>query len=93
MVTGAVTPRIAEQSIRVDMTRPDGLVANFSATTLKDGSFSARLILYRYNDPDVKSTSAELASAVYSFQAHIINATDLAPADSNIVLYKVGLQA
>ena len=82
-VSGAVKPAVKEQPIRVDMTRPDGSVATVAARTDDRGRFHAVFHLTR-TQKGAKDRDSKEAS-VFAFQAHIINAPELAPADSNIV--------
>lgn len=77
-VLGSVTPSTGEQSVRVDMSFVEGSGTTYrSVQTNENGEFSATF-----------SFSEEFPTVVdVAFQAHIFNATILAPADSNIVHY------
>jgi M6 family metalloprotease-like protein len=77
-ILGGVTPPTAGQIVRVDMSFVDSSrTAYRSVETNANGGFSATF-----------SFSVEGPTVVeVAFQAHIINATILAPADSNIVHY------
>lgn len=86
-VTGRVTPNIKDQQLRVDMTRPDGSVATASAKTDDNGRFNA---VFDLTQKGKKSSISQDKGATYAFQAHILNATQTAPADSNIVWYRRG---
>jgi M6 family metalloprotease-like protein len=87
VVTGRVTPNIRDQQVRVDMTRPDGSVATAGATTNESGRFAAT---FNLADKRMGPGKPQNKVAVYAFQAHIIHATQVAPADSNIVWHQVG---
>lgn len=81
-----VKPHFKDQQLRVDMTRPNGSVVTINEKT-NNGRFSAVFdLIQRGWNPVVNKQK----SLMYAFQAHIINATKLAPADSNIVWYKLG---
>lgn len=75
-VHGSVTPATDGQNVRVDMTLVDTMQAVYrSVKSNARGDFDATFTFSR-----------EVATVVeVAFQAHIINATVLAPADSNIV--------
>ena len=77
-VIGSVTPLTAKQTVRVDMSFVDSSRKTYRSVETNDkGAFSATF-----------SFSVEVPTVVnVAFQAHIINATTLAPADSNIVHY------
>jgi hypothetical protein len=85
-VTGEVTPKSKEQQIRVEMTRPDESVVTESVNTDENGHFSA---VFDLTQKEEKPGIAPIGGMTYTFQAHIINATQLAPAASNIVWYKL----
>jgi len=86
-VFGVVAPHITGQQLRVDMTRPDGSVVAANARTDENGRFSTVFDLAKKNK---KPGVTQRKGATYAFQAHIINATQLAQADSNIVWYRLG---
>jgi len=85
-VFGVVAPHIKAQELRVDITRPDGSVVTAHAKSDDNGRFSTVFDLAQKG----RKPGATLKGAMYAFQAHIINATQLAPADSNIVWYRLG---
>jgi M6 family metalloprotease-like protein len=84
IVTGRVTPNVGGQEVRVDMTRPDGTEKVTAAKSDAVGRFSTAFDLRLKG----KKPGAKPKGDVYAFQAHIVNAAVLAPADSNIVWYK-----
>lgn len=86
-VFGVVVPHIKDQQLRVDMTRPDGSIASTHAKTDDNGRFSAAFDLAQKRR---KPGATQGKGGIHTFQAHIINATQLAPADSNIVWYRLG---
>lgn len=86
-VIGVVAPHIKEQQLRVDMTTPDGSVVTAHVKTDDNGRISAMFDLAKRGK---KVGATQRRGAMYAFQAHIINATQLAPADSNIIWYKLG---
>jgi M6 family metalloprotease-like protein len=90
-VTGRVEPRIEKQQVRVDMTRPDGAVEVVAVMTDVDGRFGATFSLL---GPKAKSKrkKPQVEPGVYAFQAHIMGATRIAPADSNVVFLHVGVK-
>lgn len=83
-VHGRTAPNIGGQQLRIDMTRPDGAKVVKAAETDVSGMFAATF--------DLRGKGKNFApwnkGDVFAFQAHIINATLLAPADSNIVWYR-----
>jgi len=83
-VLGSVTPATAGQIVRVDMSFIDSSRTTYcSVKTNEKGGFSATF-----------SFSVRVPTVVkVAFQAHIINATILAPADSNIVHYTAKVEA
>ena len=85
-VRGRVSPSIGGQDVRVDMTRPDGAVVSTAARTDGNGSFIAAFELTARS----KTGKSQPSEGTYAFQAHIISASQLAPADSNIIWYQVG---
>jgi len=86
-VRGIVEPHIADQSVRVDMTRPDGTVQVAAARTEVSGRFTATFKLSgRKRRTNGKSA---VEQGTYAFQAHIMGATRIAPADSNVVFLHV----
>jgi hypothetical protein len=89
-ITGRVAPVVKDQPLRVDMTRPDGSVAMTAAKTDDQGRFSA---VFDLTQKGKKPGKPQAKGATYAFQAHIINAPQLAPADSNIVWYRIGDQS
>ncbi|KAI9774070.1 MAG: hypothetical protein M1840_005163 [Geoglossum simile] len=75
-VSGNVTPPTAAQTVRVDMTWVDRKRKDYrTAQTNANGGFTATFAFAVETPQEV----------VVAFQAHIINAATLAPADSNIV--------
>ncbi len=84
-VTGCYA-QVKDQQLRVDMTHPDGLVTVAATKTDKNGRFSAVFDLVQKGK---KRGARQNEKATYRFQAHIINAAQLAPADSNVVWYQV----
>jgi len=77
-VFGNVTPATAKQNVRVDMSFVDSSRKSYrSVDTDEKGAFSATFF-FSVEGPTVVNVA---------FQAHIINATTLAPADSNIIHY------
>lgn len=76
-ITGEVDPAFRDQAVRVDMTRPDDTIAVAQTKTDAAGHFTARF-------SRVDDRGAALPG-VYGFQAHLISASRIAPADSNIV--------
>lgn len=72
-VGGEIFPPYADEKVRVDMRCPDDELVVADAWTNADGNFFARF-------------SRDSVPGVYAFQAHILNAEHIAPADSNIVL-------
>jgi hypothetical protein len=92
-VTGTVEPHIADQQVRVDMTRPDGTIAVEAVRTDVSGRFSATFALAQRLQEKKKqkaSPQATARQAIFAFQGHIIGATRIAPADSNVVFIRVG---
>jgi M6 family metalloprotease-like protein len=77
-VSGNVTPPTASQAIRVDMLWADAERKDYRiAQTSANGGFTATF-----------SFAVEVPQIVtVAFQAHIVNASILAPADSNIIHY------
>jgi M6 family metalloprotease-like protein len=86
-VTGQTKPIFKDQQIRVDMTQPSGSIISFPTITDGNGKFSAVFDLFQKGS---KTDMTQAKGATYAFQAHIINATQLAPADSNLVWYNIG---
>lgn len=86
-VTGRVTPAIKDQPLRVDVTHPDGSVATMAARSDDHGQFTA---VFDLAQDSKKPKDTNPKESVYTFQAHIINAPELAPADSNIVWHRMG---
>ncbi|MGY2093449.1 IPT/TIG domain-containing protein [Nocardia gipuzkoensis] len=78
-VRGVVEPRIADQQVRVDMTRPDGTVEVIATKTNRAGRFSVQFGLLR----------EAVEPGTYAYQGHIMGATRVAPADSNVVFMHV----
>jgi M6 family metalloprotease-like protein len=85
-VTGRVTPNIKDQQLRVDMARPDNSIVTAPAKTDEYGRFTAVFDLALKGK---KPSKPQIKGMTYAFQAHIINATQLAQADSNIVWYRL----
>ena len=86
-VTGQTKPIFKDQKIRVDMTFSDGSVVFLEVLTDTKGKFSA---LFDLTQKEKRAASLVLKKTIYVFQAHIINASQLAPADSNLVWYRCG---
>jgi M6 family metalloprotease-like protein len=89
-VRGTVEPNIGDQQVRVDMTRPDATVEVATAMTDVAGHFAATFALSRRKRPKRAQSSVE--QGTYAFQAHIMGATRIAPADSNVVFLHVGVK-
>lgn len=100
-VSGAIEPVTADQKVRVDLSIGQQLVMVTPATTDRRGRFTAGFKLRRDDNPSVVNAvtlgglhPAEILGTLASrttildFQAHIVNATVLAQADSNVVYYK-----
>ena len=88
-VTGRVEPRIERQQVRVDMKRPDGSLEVEAVTTDADGGFGATFDLGGgKRTRDRKQPQVE--PGAYAFQAHVMGATRIAEADSNVVFLHVG---
>ncbi|KAH0558923.1 hypothetical protein GP486_004454 [Trichoglossum hirsutum] len=83
-VTGNVTPATPEQVVRVDMTWDDGHRDSQAAKTDRSGAFRAWFPLSR-REIDWIQVRATRTTVALAFQAHIVDATVLAPSDSNIV--------
>jgi hypothetical protein len=75
VITGRVDPHIADQKLRVDMTRPDGSIDYEIAKTDQAGRFYA----------DFRLGKKREERDWYRFQAHVFNASRIAPCDSNVV--------
>ena len=88
-MTGTVEPHIADQQVRVDMTRPDGSVAVEAVRTDVSGRFSATFGLTQKRKEKARRQAAA-EPGTYAFQGHIMGATRIAPADSNVVFIHVG---
>ena len=86
-LVGNVTPATAAQAVRVDMIWEDGDVDAQSVMTNRSGTFTATFTTYRDAGPLFAVTAAVRTTVTLVFQAHIVNATVLAPSDSNIVHY------
>jgi M6 family metalloprotease-like protein len=89
-VTGTVEPNIADQQVRVDMTRPDGKIQVEAAYTDVAGRFSATFDLGRKGQRGSKEKAQTMAPGTYAFQAHVMGATRIAPTDSNVVFIQIG---
>jgi len=76
--------------VRVDLTRPDRTLDTVMAETDDDGRFAATFRLARGRRGARDVAAAEVPSGTYAFQAHVMGATRLAPADSNVVFLVVG---
>nr|MDO8111036.1 IPT/TIG domain-containing protein [Candidatus Sigynarchaeota archaeon] len=86
-IFGIVTPHIKGQELRIDMVQPDDSVFTTQVKTDDRGRFS---VVFDLAQKDRKTGLTLHKGMIYSFQAHILNATLLAPSDSNIVLLKLG---
>lgn len=73
-IGGEVFPPYADEKVRVDMRLPDDDLVTVDVWTNKGGNFFAQF-------------SKDSMPGTYAFQAHIINAEHIAPADSNIVTF------
>ena len=82
---GSVAPSIKDQQLRVDLTAPGGSVVTTHAKTDDKGRFTAAFDLAQKRKAPSMTKGKD---ATYAFQARIINATQLASADSNIVWYR-----
>lgn len=89
LVTGAVEPRMEGQQVRIDMTRPDGTVAVDMARTDGTGAFSGAFDLAPRRGKGRAAKPGRVKRGAYAFQAHVMGATRIAPADSNVVFLKV----
>ncbi len=69
------------------MTRPDGTVEVVGATTDATGRFTASFSLIRRTTTNGRKSAVE--PGTYAFQAHVMGAARIAPADSNIVFLDV----
>jgi hypothetical protein len=85
IVIGSVTPPTEGQTVRVDMSFVDSQRISVYRTveTNANGAFSA---YFSFSSESLSSINSSTVVEV-AFQAHIINATILAPADSNVVHY------
>ncbi|EPE26335.1 E set [Glarea lozoyensis ATCC 20868] len=98
-VVGSVTPATAEQKVRVDLSLEQEIILTASPLTDKNGRFKATFLL-RSNDDESPSISRAANDLLFSsatprqqifnlvFQGHIVNASTLAPSDSNIVHFE-----
>ncbi|MBI2884127.1 MAG: hypothetical protein HYY11_09550 [Candidatus Methylomirabilis oxyfera] len=86
-VAGRVAPNIKDQQLRLDMTRPDGSLVAVPSKTDENGRFTA---VFDLTPKSKKPGIRRIKGRTYAFQAHIINAAQLAPADSNIIWYTPG---
>jgi len=93
-VRGSVTPVTADQQLRIDLSVEGKLFESRKATTDNGGKFVAQF-LGQYGGrsvelPTSKSKPHSVENSVWNlaFQGHIINASVLAPADSNVVHYR-----
>lgn len=84
-VTGKVEPHIDRQQVRVDMTRPDATVDVDAVLTDATGRFEASFVLLRK-----RRRTGAIEQGTYAFQAHVMGATRIAPADSNVVFLQIG---
>ncbi len=91
-ILGKVEPNIKDQKLRVDMTHPNGEVSTVNAWTDQTGGFAAYFHLRQrknIQEKEIYSSKATKGQCMYAFQAHIINAIQIAPVDSNIVWYEI----
>ncbi len=86
-VFGNVSPATADQAVRVDMTWQDELVLSRSVKTNGRGRFEVTFYIPGRRSVFVPPSVVNAREVILDFQAHIINATVLAPSDSNIVHY------
>ncbi|GAB1317813.1 hypothetical protein MFIFM68171_08023 [Madurella fahalii] len=100
-VSGEVVPAVAKQRVRVDLRVREELYRIQAVETGRAGRFSATFALRSRDDvPRIsEKTIAQLsvvavdATIKLGFQAHIVDATELAPADSNVVYYEYTVKA
>lgn len=86
-----VTPHVKDQRVRVDMTCPDGSAYTVDAWTDERGRFSGTFSLYprrKIREPEEPVAKGQHSHSVYAFQAHILYASQIAPTDSNIVVWQ-----
>jgi hypothetical protein len=86
-----VTPHVKDQRVRVDMTCPDGSTYTVDAWTDERGRFSGTFSLYprrKIREPEEPVAKGQHSHSVYAFQAHILYASQIAPTDSNIVVWQ-----
>ncbi|WP_066498163.1 IPT/TIG domain-containing protein [Abyssisolibacter fermentans] len=84
-VKGHVTPHIGDQKLRVDLTFPNGKIEAMIVKTNNQGTFQAA---FKLRDNVKKDDESPIQNdSVYEIQAHIFNATHLAPNNSNIVRF------
>ena len=87
---GWVEPRIGDQRVRVDLTSSDRGRSTVATQTDVDGRFQVRFRIAEAERalPSRRATKGNAVAArrTHAFQAHVLGATRLAPADSNVVL-------
>jgi hypothetical protein len=84
-VKGSVRPRTTGQVLRVDLRGSDGSHASVVAGTGPKGAFAARFPLSKLERPTATRGGGKQAPVRYEIQAHILNASELAPTSSNVV--------
>ena len=92
-VHGRVEPAIGEQRMTVYATEPDRSTMAVIAYTEANGRFRATFQLGRRRKAVLRGKERPVLSAepgLYAFQAHILAAKQIAPADSNVVWYQIG---
>ena len=82
-VQGAVTPRTNGQDLRVDLRGSDLSHGSVIVTTGLRGTFDAQFVIDQLERPKGKKDPRERVR--YEVQAHIINASELAPTSSNVL--------
>ena len=89
-VRGSVRPGLSGQAMRVDLRGSDRSRGSIIATTGAKGVFEARFVLSKLDRPKVKVRGNKKLPVRYEIQAHIFNASELAPTSSNVVRIERG---
>jgi hypothetical protein len=89
-VQGSVRPGVAGQALRVDLRGSDGSRASVIAATQARGVFEARFVLSKLERPKPTVRRSKKTPVRYEIQAHIFNASELAPTSSNVVRVQRG---